>query len=435
MFSLFTRNYVGTFIGMLFFGSMFFSNLDMVFQTQSILTEIWIPNFVWWLLPLMLFLYFSMFLIFQTRLLLGHKKAKKSLKLLFLLVSILYWLISLILLYFTVSWYDYMLLFLSATILLAFKNFYYHIKVKHKQYFWKLKIKTFLKEISIFWIIIALTLIIFSRSLSNVDIPENYFNIEAIKIWQDEEVMEIYSNIEFSKYIWEVSVKKYKKTNYDIVIYNLPDYILENINDIYLKTLAFPTVIQDKKYSYNYFVTLQKINLVKFEYEMLHNNIDDWLKIVENILLLNEKLKENSDNFSNIMSYIDIETQVLERIKKYKINFNKEQEVQLSKMIFELDTKELWKTAIQTEFNYHIAQLSLLYNIPLFLDKTEMLKVSLFTEYLHAENLEKIEFKNITRKNYLWLYYLESIEDNFDLQYQKLLELVKLKKELKNTLN
>ena len=237
MFSLFTRNYVGTFIGMLFFGLMFFSNLDMVFQTKSILTEIWIPNFIWWLLPFMLFLYFGMFFIFQTRLLCGHKKAKKSLKLLFLLVSILYWLISLVLLYFTIAWYQYMLLILSATILLAFKNFYYHIKVKHKQYFWKLKIKTFIKEVSVYWIIVTLTLVVFLRPLSNIDIPQNYFNISAIELWQDDEITEIYSDIEFSKYIWEVSFKKYKKTNYDIIIYNLPDYVLENINDIYKKCI------------------------------------------------------------------------------------------------------------------------------------------------------------------------------------------------------
>jgi hypothetical protein len=86
-----------TFLGMLFFGIMFFSNLDMVFQSNTILTENGIPNFIGWLLPMILFLYFGLFFIFQNRLLFGCKKAKKSLKLLFLLVSILYGLISIVL--------------------------------------------------------------------------------------------------------------------------------------------------------------------------------------------------------------------------------------------------------------------------------------------------------------------------------------------------
>jgi hypothetical protein len=67
-----------------------------------------------------------------------------------------------------------------------------------------------------------------------------------------------------------------------------------------------------------------------------------------------------------------------------------------------------------------------------------MFKVYLYTEYLKSENQledQNISFKDITRKNYIWLYLIEWPISNFDIQYKKLEELSKQIKQIKNTLN
>lgn len=440
MFSLFTRNYVGTFIGLVFFGLMFFSNLDMVFQSNSILTENGIPNFVWWLLPMMLFLYFWMFFILQNRLLFGCKKVKKSLKLLFLLVSILYSVISIVLLYFSITSQKYLVILMWVTILLAFKNFYYHIKVKHKQYFGKLRKKVFLKELSVYGIVIILSLIVFTRPLNDISIPEWYFKINIQSLEKQNNPAEVVlQEVFISQYLQKIALKNDQNADYRVITYNFPEDILKEINNIYTTTIDFPELNKNINYSYSHLVNLQKVNLLKYQYNMLHKDYEAGIEIMKNILEVNKKMNNSHINFINFIDYVSIQQETVENIEMYiKVLSAKQREYLLS-YLDDINLKVIWKEALEKEFNYRLSSIAQLYNIPLLLDKTEVLNGAIYIEYLKSENLidtnKDIKLKSITRKNYFWLWFLEETTTDLEKEYKQLIDLSENIKTLKNTLN
>lgn len=439
MFSLFTRNYVMTFLGMLFFGIMFFSNLDMVFQDTTILTENWIPNFVGWLVPMMLFLYFWMFFVFQNRLLFGCKKAKKSLKLLFLLVSILYSLISIIIFIYIVAWYTWLIPFLIIALLLAFKNFYYHVKVKHKQYFGKLKKKIFVKNISIFGITLVTLLLIFNRSIWDISIPKNYFKIDIKSFSITSEKIEIFSEINPEKYLALVANKSDKNADYNVITYNLDEKSVSELYRIYNLTKDFPVLWDNTSYSFKQVHNLNKINLLKIEYHMLHEEYDTAVWNINNFIKNNQKILKYALNMNDFNIFLENQTTIIDLINKNKQAFS---EAQLSLIFKNLDTlniKNIWKETLEKQFNYNLSNIWKLYNIPLIINKEESFQLAIYIEYLKSENLinsiDDLSYSSIFRKNYIWLSIIEDSQKEFTQEYKKLSELSIKIQDLKNTLN
>ncbi len=439
MFSLFTRNYVWTFIGMLFFWLLFFANLDMVFHTQSILTYNGIPNFVWWLLPITLFLYFWVFFLFQNRLLFWSKKVKKSLTLLFLLVSIFYWAIGLMLLYFVALWYSYLLIWVWISILLAFKNIYYYNSVKHKQYSWKIKLKDFFKNISIYWIVIILFIAIYTRPLQNIEIPENYFNVSLDQKLSETKKVDLLLDIQMSKYLKNIALKADNNADYSVIIYNFPQATLDEINTIYAATLELAELTTNNNYSFSHLINLQKVSLLKYEYEMLHKNYDQGIITMNHILDINKKISEFNISFVDFISYLNLHTDIIDGINHYLFVLNQQQTKTVLLNLDEILTKDVWKKVLKQEFNERLSNIAQLYSIPLIIDKSEVFNAAIYIEYLKSENIDNskntLKLKTITRKNYIWLSYLESSIKNLDLEYKKLDKLSNQIKTLKNTLN
>ena len=438
MFSLFTRNYVMTFLGMLFFGIMFFSNLDMVFQSNTILTENGIPNFVGWLLPMMLFLYFWLFFIFQNRLLFGCKKAKKSLKLLFLLVSILYSLISIVLFIYVIAWYVYLITPLIIWLLLAFKNFYYHIKVKHKQYFWKLKKKVFFKNLTIYWIILTLFLAVYNRPIRDIQVPEGYFNIEALVAKENTQI-KLWDELKPLQYVQQLSLKKYKNLNYDIIIYNLPEDIINHINDIYNTTLNLPELWKNNFYDFDNVIQAQKISLLKYEYEVLHWKTEESILTLKNILEINHNILNYNSDYYNTIVFTQLQSLALDRVNNHLDQYNPDDKWTIADLFITLDVKQIIKNISEQEFNYYLWKISYFYNIPLVINKSEMFDASLYLEYVKseniAENFDQINIKKLSRKNYYWLSLINIWAEKAWSDYIKLQKLSEDIQELKNTLN
>jgi len=439
MFSLFTRNYVGTFIGMLFFWLLFFGNLDMFFNTQNILTSNGIPNFVWWLLPITLFLYFWVFFIFQNRLLFWCKKVKKSLKLLFLLVSIFYGSIALMLLYFVALWYNYLLVWVWISILLAFKNIYYYANVKHKQYSWKVKIKDFFKNISIYWIILILFIAVYTRPQQSIEVPQDYFNVSLYQNKSDDNKTELFWKIQVSKYLKNIALKSDESADYSVIIYNFPQTTLDEINFVYNTSLELAEFNKNINYTFSHLISLQKVNLLKYEYEMLHKNYDEGIIIMNNILKINKNIRELNTSFIDFISYLDLHQDIVNNIKYYLLVLNEDQLETTLSNLDDIDTKTIWKQALKQEFNERLSKISQLYNVPLIIDKSEVFNTAVYIEYLKSENIDHtdviLQLKNITRKNYIWLSYLENSTRNLDDEYKKLDKLSNQIQILKNTLN
>ena len=162
---------------------------------------------------------------------------------------------------------------LISAILLT-KNFYYFRKIQTKEYFEKGEKSNYLKYISIYWIVIVFFIGIYARPLTGIAVPDNYFkiNIEKIIPSNDDEVIVLLKDIDPTQYLHKISSKTDKNADYDVIIYNFPATTLEELNKVYVESEHFPELYNSLNYSYIKVVEAQKINLLKFEYEMLHED-------------------------------------------------------------------------------------------------------------------------------------------------------------------
>lgn len=364
---------------------------------------------------------------------------KKSLKLLLLIVSILYWLSAIILLIFVIAGHSQWVIYMFIMSLLAFKNIYFYTKVQHKEFFTKINNRDFLKYISIYWIIITVSILFYTRPLSDVEYPKDYFNINIQSLWANLDKTEVVWDFWITDYLRGIANQKDKNADYGVIIYNLPKETLEEINSIYTINKELSEFKENIDYSYIHLISAQKVSLVKFEYEILHKEYNTAIETIIHILKTNQQILETNKNLADFIAYIDIQKLTLEKLKKYISVFSADQYAVLNIELLEMDTKKIWKEALENDFNHRLASISYLYNVPLLIDKEEMLYVSLYKEYLKSENLisaiDDKEYKSIFRKNYFGLSILEKTVPDFESAYKKLSDLEQQNIALKNTLN
>ncbi len=137
----------------------------------------------------------------------------------------------------------------------------------------------------------------------------------------------------------------------------------------------------------------------------------------------------------NYLVFITLQSLTVERIEKYFSQFNEKEKAIVWTALSDIIIQDDWKKVLELELNYKLWNISHFYKIPLLLNKYEMFQVYLYTEYWKFENkfdAENISFKNLTRKNYLWLHIIETPISTFDKKYIKLEKLSKKIKWLKN---
>jgi hypothetical protein len=122
--------------------------------------------------------------------------------------------------------------------------------------------------------------------------------------------------------------------------------------------------------------------------------------------------------------YLDNYTTAVTIIDKYKNIFSEEQKILLSSYLKPIDKKSTWKHLLEKQFNYNLSTIGKLYNIPLVINKHETFKTAIYIEYLKSENLinskDEVQYKNISRKNYLGLKLVEESQKDFHKEYEKL---------------
>jgi hypothetical protein len=208
-----------------------------------------------------------------------------------------------------------------------------------------------------------------------------------------------------SKYLRNIALKSDVNADYSVIIYNFPQATLDEINIIYAATLELSEFTTHKNYSFKHLINLQKVNLLKYEYEMLHKNYDQGIITMNHILDINKKISEFNVSFIDFISYLNLHTDIIDGINYYLLVLNQQQTKTVLLNLDKIDTKEVWKQVLKQEFDERLSKIAQLYSIPLIIDKSEVFNAAIYIEYLKSENInhskDTLKLKSITRKNYM----------------------------------
>jgi hypothetical protein len=208
-----------------------------------------------------------------------------------------------------------------------------------------------------------------------------------------------------SKYLKNIALKADNNADYSVIIYNFPQATLDEINTIYAATLELAELTTNNNYSFSHLINLQKVSLLKYEYEMLHKNYDQGIITMNHILDINKKISEFNISFVDFISYLNLHTDIIDGINHYLFVLNQQQTKTVLLNLDEILTKDVWKKVLKQEFNERLSNIAQLYSIPLIIDKSEVFNAAIYIEYLKSENIDNskntLKLKTITRKNYI----------------------------------
>lgn len=424
--NIFLRNFIYSTLGLVFFTFLFFDNLEMLYKKESILTDFSIPQFIGWLYPLTYFLLFWLFIIFQLRCIFNKKHAKKNLRRLHITLSVLYAAFSVVLLWFISTWYTLLFPVLTVFIALGLRNLYIYYRLKTKTYIWNIDPKDFFYGYSVYMLIIFLILFIFTRPiLSNISSHYPEFHGDFSQ-WETLEVIDLIQEEQIDDYIISIAQQEDKSADYDTIIYNLNDKYLELLEDIFILSEGIIFENQTIEYSYNNLILVQKLNLIKYKYHILHSEIDMAKATISHILNINNNLLIKCNNHIDTAVFSHIQNFTLDAYLNTKNLFTEEENNEIWSHITDIDVDVLWENLLINELYSKFDSYDRLYNIPLLLDKSELKDLAY---YYYINNLESplsttkiIEWK-FHRTNYLGFIITKNSDFLLNNKYQKLLDL------------
>jgi hypothetical protein len=186
-------------------------------------------------------------------------------------------------------------------------------------------------------------------------IPQDYFKVNVQKDFVTEaNLIVLLKDIESTQYLRKISSKSDMNADYDIIIYNFPQSTLDEINKVYIESEHFPELFSTLNYSYQKVIEAQKINLLKFEYEMLHENRNDALATLKNILKINKSIKNVNHNMIDYLTYIKLQSTTVHVLDKYFTEFSKEKQAIISVELPDINIDKEWKKALELEFSYKL---------------------------------------------------------------------------------
>jgi hypothetical protein len=162
------------------------------------------------------------------------------------------------------------------------------------------------------------------------------------------------NDIKTTQYLRKISSKIDVNADYDIIIYNFPQSTLDEINQVYIESEYFPELQSTVNYSYNKVIEAQKVNLLKFEYEMLHEDNNKALITLKRIIKINESIKNVNHNMLDYLIYIKLQSLTINIIDKYFAQFNEKEKAIISVELSEVNIDKEWKKALESEFNYKL---------------------------------------------------------------------------------
>jgi hypothetical protein len=116
----------------------------------------------------------------------------------------------------------------------------------------------------------------------------------------------------------------------------------------------FPELYNNVDYSYENVIKAQKINFLKFEYEMLHEDHEKAMYTLKTILRINESIKNIRHKLSDYITYVDLQNNTINVLQRYKQQFNEKENAIISIEVSDIDMTKEWKTIVESEFNYKL---------------------------------------------------------------------------------
>lgn len=405
LWNTFFRNVIYTTLWILFFWFLLFWNLEMIFAQESILTQLWIPNFVGWLFPGVYFLLLGLFLMLQIRCIYNKKRSKKNLRSLHLFIAIFYGFFSLILLFLLLFWLNELFPIFSIFVALGLRNYYIYYRLQTKTYIWNFEPKDFFYSYTIVLFIIFSALFVFSRNVipniysQNTDIYQSSLNHSG------ETAVEIVKKPVIDQYLESLALKEDPHADYEVIVYNLQvkyyhtlEYILEQTKNINFQN-------SNIQYDYNNLILIQKINLLKYQYHALHKENIQAKNTITEILKLNNALIQHSKSYIDIKAFMNIQNYTLDSYEKYKNIFSADEITEINSYLQEINIDVLWEHLIKNEFAYKMKQYDYLYNIPLLINKDQMKNLEYYYYIQKLEEplnpIDRVSAK-IYRSNYFW---------------------------------
>ena len=365
----------------------------------------WIPNYVGWLFPLVYFLLLGLFLLLQIRCILNKKRSKKNLRTLHLFISIFYAFFSLILLFLILFWMNELFPIFSIFIALGLRNYYIYYRLKTKTYIWNFEVKDFFTSFTVILSIIFGILFIFTRNIIPNIYPPDMNQSDRVFDSSQESIVEIVKKPVIDEYLESLALKEDIYADYDVILYNLNqqyyqtlDYVLEQTKHVNIKN-------SNIQYDYNNLILAQRLNILKYQYHILHKENFQAKNTLIEILKLNNNLLENSKNYIDVKAFMNIQNYTLDYYEKYKNIFSADEIAEINSYLQEINIDILWEHLMKNEFAYKVKQYDYLYNIPLLINKDKMKNLEYYYYIQKLEeplnSIDRVSAK-IYQSNYFW---------------------------------
>ncbi|MGB2111453.1 MAG: hypothetical protein ACPHY8_06670 [Patescibacteria group bacterium] len=124
------------------------------------------------------------------------------------------------------------------------------------------------------------------------------------------------------EYLENLAEKQDPYADYEVIVYNLNDNYYQTVDYIFEQTKHINFKNKDIQYDYNNLLLVQKINLLKFQYHILHKQNFQAQETITQIFKINDVLLKNSYNYIDVKAYITIQNFTLDYYEKYKSLFS-----------------------------------------------------------------------------------------------------------------
>lgn len=365
----------------------------------------WIPNYVGWLFPLVYFLLLGLFLLLQIRCILNKKRSKKNLRTLHLFISIFYGFFSLILLFLILFWMNELFPIFSIFIALGLRNYYIYYRLKTKTYIWNFEVKDFFTSFTvILWIIFGILFIFTRNIIPNIYSPDLNQSDRVFDSSQ-ESIVEIVKKPVIDEYLESLALKEDIYADYDVILYNLNQEYYQTLDYVLNQTKHVNIKNSNIQYDYNNLILAQRLNILKYQYHILHKENFQAKNTLIEILKLNNNLLENSKNYIDVKAFMNIQNYTLDYYEKYKNIFSADEIAEINSYLQEINIDILWEHLMKNEFAYKVKQYDYLYNIPLLINKDKMKNLEYYYYIQKLEeplnSIDRVSAK-IYQSNYFW---------------------------------
>ena len=296
----------------------------------------------------------------------------------------------------------------SIFIALGLRNYYIYYRLKTKTYIWNFEIKDFFISFTVILSIIFAILFIFTRNIiPNIYSPDMNQSDRVFDSSQ-ESIVEIVKKPVIDEYLESLALKEDIYADYEVILYNLNQEYYQTLDYVLNQTKQVNIKNSNIQYDYNNLILAQRLNILKYQYHILHKESFQAKNTLIEILKLNNNLLENSKNYIDVKAFMKMQNYTLDFYEKYKKIFSSEEISEINSHIKEINIDILWEYLIKNEFADKIKQYDYLYNIPLLMNKNQMknLEYHYFIKKLE-EPLESIHIipARFYRSNYfgMWI--------------------------------